>query len=275
MHRQTTCTCQACRNIPSLDLKFITHHGDYIQQPVGGITELAGSDVNLIHRLAKNHVVEATGWKAYALFTEASLEHMQVLFEKAHLQPEAYEHLGEVQTHSIDLHERYRELVDDRRIFITAHDADYVCIQDFPAPPSVVWQWLNDPRSRNIWAEGHGVWHKGIRPAGRTGPGSRNHCAHGEGKGEAIETVLDWRPFDYYSAETLDGGIIMTETIQLEPLTNGTTRMHDHLKVKMPLPHMIARPLFIFMFNYVIKYRDMMAGAARLLGEQLNPTPSA
>jgi len=28
-HRRTTCTCNACRNIPSLDLKFISHHGDY------------------------------------------------------------------------------------------------------------------------------------------------------------------------------------------------------------------------------------------------------
>ena len=28
MKRATTCTCNACRNIPSLDLKFIAHHGD-------------------------------------------------------------------------------------------------------------------------------------------------------------------------------------------------------------------------------------------------------
>ena len=30
--RATTCTCKACQNIPSLDLKFIVHHGDYILQ---------------------------------------------------------------------------------------------------------------------------------------------------------------------------------------------------------------------------------------------------
>src|SRR3990172_5424605 len=46
--RRTTCACNACRNIPSLDLKFVTHHGDYILQHLSGITELVGSDVNLV-----------------------------------------------------------------------------------------------------------------------------------------------------------------------------------------------------------------------------------
>ena len=75
-HRRTTCECNACRAIPTLDLKFLTHHGDYFVQQVAGIQELVGSDVNLIHRLLKNHVSEATGWRAYALFTERSLEHI-------------------------------------------------------------------------------------------------------------------------------------------------------------------------------------------------------
>ena len=65
MKRLTTCTCNACRNIPSLDLKFFLHCGDYIQQSVANIKELVGSDVNLVHRLTKNHVTEATGWHAY------------------------------------------------------------------------------------------------------------------------------------------------------------------------------------------------------------------
>jgi hypothetical protein len=74
----TTCTCNACRAIPGLDLKFITHHGDYMTQTIAGIHELAGSDVNLVRRLLKNHVGEKTGWRAYALFTGQSLEHLVV-----------------------------------------------------------------------------------------------------------------------------------------------------------------------------------------------------
>src|SRR5574338_1601031 len=55
VRRHTTCTCRACQNIPILDLKFMVHHGDYILQDIGGVRELAGSDVNLVHRLMKNH----------------------------------------------------------------------------------------------------------------------------------------------------------------------------------------------------------------------------
>src|SRR5919108_352233 len=42
--RRTTCECNACRAIPSLDLKFLAHHGDYFQQTITGIKELVGSD---------------------------------------------------------------------------------------------------------------------------------------------------------------------------------------------------------------------------------------
>ena len=70
---RTTCDCNACRRIPDLDLKFLAHHGDYFVQQVGSIAELVGSDVNLVHRLLKNHISEATGWRAYMLFTAACL----------------------------------------------------------------------------------------------------------------------------------------------------------------------------------------------------------
>ncbi|MGW8181157.1 MAG: DUF2652 domain-containing protein, partial [bacterium] len=65
IRRQTTCECKACQAIPSLDLKFILHHGEYHSQTVSGNTELVGTDVNLVHRLLKNQVSETTGWKAY------------------------------------------------------------------------------------------------------------------------------------------------------------------------------------------------------------------
>src|ERR1041384_2865898 len=56
IRRRTTCQCNACKAIPTLDLKFILHFGEYILQDVSGITELVGSDVNLAHRLLKNHI---------------------------------------------------------------------------------------------------------------------------------------------------------------------------------------------------------------------------
>ena len=56
LHRRATCPCKACQAIPTLDLKFIVHHGDFIVKQVAGIKDLLGTDVNLVHRLLKNHV---------------------------------------------------------------------------------------------------------------------------------------------------------------------------------------------------------------------------
>ena len=118
-HRRTTCECRACKAIPTLDLKFFVHHGDYIVQNVSGIRELVGSDVNLAHRLMKNHIAEATGWKAYALFTEVGLEHLGVRPEGRHAQIETYEHLGNIQTYSLDMRPRYEALIAERRAVVT------------------------------------------------------------------------------------------------------------------------------------------------------------
>ncbi len=108
--RTSTCPCKACRAIPSLDLKFMVHHGDFIIQQVAGIRDLLGTDVNLIHRLLKNHVSESTGWRGYALLTDQALGRIQA-DKKAYIQQtESYEHLGQVGTHVMDLHSRYNEL---------------------------------------------------------------------------------------------------------------------------------------------------------------------
>ena len=53
VRRHTPCTCRACESIPMLDLKFMTHYGAFALQSIGGTPEIAGSDVNLAHRLMK------------------------------------------------------------------------------------------------------------------------------------------------------------------------------------------------------------------------------
>ena len=107
LYAHATCDCKACKAIPTLDLKFIVHHGDFIIQQVAGIKDLLGTDVNLIHRLSKNHVAEATGWHGYALFTNQGLEKMQTDKKSFIQQTEAYEHLGEVETYVMNMHARY------------------------------------------------------------------------------------------------------------------------------------------------------------------------
>jgi hypothetical protein len=109
LHKQSTCPCRACQAIPTLDLKFMVHHGEYVLQQIAGIKDLLGSDVTLIHRLAKNKVSDSLGWHGYALFTDQSLECMKAAKAPFIQQTEEYEHLGEVKTFVMDMHKRYDE----------------------------------------------------------------------------------------------------------------------------------------------------------------------
>jgi uncharacterized protein YndB with AHSA1/START domain len=270
--RRTTCECNACRRIPDLDLKVLIHYGDYLRQDVGGIAELLGSDVNLAHRLLKNHVSEATGWRAYMLFTEQSLTHLGVSLPEAHAQIETYEHLGDVQTYGLDLHERYQALTNARRVFVAAEEADLVLVQDIAALAPVVWDWLNDPHKRTRWMHER-TWKAGARPGGRTGVGARNHCAHGSTSN--VETIVDWRPFDYVTAEQWpDPKTRMLETIQIETLPDGRTRMSDHIKLEMDQTHWLTRPLIGHLITREVQYKsdEIHAGLARMIEAELRET---
>jgi len=110
LHEGTTCPCKACQTIPTLDLKFMVHHGDFIIQNVAGIKDLLGSDVNLVHRLTKNGVAQSTGWRGYALFTVQGLERIQADKQAFIRQSESYEHLGDVETYVMDMHPRYEKM---------------------------------------------------------------------------------------------------------------------------------------------------------------------
>jgi len=248
--RNTTCTCKACKTIPSLDLKFFVHHGDYIVQEVSGIRELVGSDVNLIHRLMKNHITETVGWNAYALFTNKAFQHMDVQPEGLHEQFETYEHLGDIQTLSFNLHERYETIIDARRVILSPEEADHTFSYDFEAPPPLIWHWMTDTEKKNLRAEGEAIFTETARPGGRNGPGASNHCAHGKNlKGSLVETILDWRPFDYYTVESVEGNRILRQTIKFEQLSDGKkTRLHILTKMVSPsLPSIIKKPMLNMM----------------------------
>src|SRR5215212_9945078 len=74
--RASTCECNACILVPTLDLKVVAHHGRVVRQRVANWEELVGSDVIVVHRLLKNHVEDALGANAYAMYTEACIAAM-------------------------------------------------------------------------------------------------------------------------------------------------------------------------------------------------------
>jgi len=246
--RNTTCNCKACLSIPNLDLKFFVHHGDFIVQEVSGIRELVGSDVNLIHRLMKNRIAENTGWEAYILFTQRAFQNLGVEPENVHEQIETYDHLGEIHIHCIDLHERYKTIIETKRVVISPREADFSLSYDFHAPQPIVWHWITDPEKKSMSVGMDAVFTAKKRPGGRTGPGATNHCAHGKNlKGLLIETILDWRPFDYLTLETVDGKMVFRETWKLEGLPEDQgTRLFIYSKMissPLPLPRWIIRPV--------------------------------
>ena len=253
IRRRTTCQCNACKAIPTLDLKFIVHFGEYVLQNVSGITELVGSDVTLVHRLLKNNLAEATGWKAYVLFTEAGLTQLNVKLENLHEQVERYEHLGEVKTYSLNLRARYKEMTEARRVSISPEEADFIVTRAIHASPIMVWEWMNDIQKRLQW-EGLNEIRPLIRPGGRTSAGAQNHCAHG--KNTFVETVLDWHPFESY---TTDASMVVM-SCRLEEHSD-ETRMNVYFKLKMPLPQWLTRPLARFMFKQMRleEYYDTLA----------------
>jgi hypothetical protein len=74
----TSCACSACRNIQNLDLKFVSHHGEFIKHRMAGREELAGRDVIVVHRLLKNAVNERLGGHTYAPYSDPCVQAMDV-----------------------------------------------------------------------------------------------------------------------------------------------------------------------------------------------------
>ena len=274
IRRRTTCECNACRNIPSLDLKFIVHSGAFMVQNVAGIRELVGTDVNLAHRLLKNHVAEATGWRAYALFTEQSLVNMCVQPTELHAGAESYD-LGDVRTQSLNLHARYTALTEARRVMLTADEAHINFTREYPVPPPIVWEWLNDPHKRGTYALGkHIVFRAVDRPAGRTDTGARNHCIHGK-KVAMNETVLDWRPFEYFTVEQVYSGFVERITFRLEPTADGGTRVHVLCKGRSPAPGILNRPVYLLVATKIYPWTKLMDLMGQRIAEEMSLQPEA
>lgn len=220
IERNNTCTCRACEAVPTLDLKFLVHFGQYTAQPGdNGRVMLGGLDASLVRdRLLKDQANRTTS--SYALFTEPSLDHMGVRPNGLEESRGEYPHLGVIRSGMLDLGARYRELTTSRTAYVRVEEADVVITRDYSASPPVVWDWLNDPQKRSCWFRWT-KWKPGLRPSGRTDVGAVNHCAHGVGN--AVETVLDWRPYIYFTVELEQASFwsSMLATYRLEPLPGG------------------------------------------------------
>jgi len=190
----TTCDCNSCRLAPRLDLKLFVHHGTYVRSRIAGRDELAGSDVILVHRLLKGAgAVEARG-SGFALFTAAALRALQLDPDALALRPgvERIEHLGRVETFTLDLEARWQAESGERRIEIADADLAFAVDATLAAEPSVVWAHLTAPALRSRW-EGPLVIEE-TTAGGRRGVGTTSECV--TGRLATLEEIVDWQPYD-------------------------------------------------------------------------------
>lgn len=236
MSRSTTCTCDACRAISCLDLKFVAHHGSFIvHRDDDGRVDLAGPDVILVHRLLKNTIVDTGGPESYAFFTDPCLTGPTGALELPR-HTEAYDMFEPVSGGVQDLAAVAARRREEQVVRLTDDDADIVMSYTVDAPPAVCWQYLVEPgkRLRHVGAVETGI---DIHPNadGRYGAGASSHCAHGE-NGDALREYLDWRPYDYFTCRVTplpkpDGSVWKyapkaIETYEFQPLDDGRRTLH-------------------------------------------------
>ena len=262
MEHNATCPCRACKSIGKLDLKFITHFGDYVLQDVAGKTKPVGSSINAAHRLLKNSVGKQTGWSGYALFSQKSLEEMDIRPAGVHTSSESYEHLGDICTSSINLGERYRQLFEGRKVFLTSEAADISVAYEFSFSPAAVWDWLSDPHKRIRWMKGS-AWEASERPGGRTGPAAQNHCS----ASDVLEQILDWHPFDYYTVNLNKGILNILITAELKPTIKGT-HLKWNIKMKSVLPRWVRRRICRYLVAQKWHLIESFNQMARLMDEE-------
>ena len=107
--------------------------------------------------------------------------------------------LGEVTCWVRDLEGAWTMENERKRVEVTRDSAGIVIEIDIAAPRPLVWEYFSIPEHRPKWHRTNGVTE--FTQGGRRGTGTRNHCMHG--KAILIEDVVDWRPFDYVTMDSL------------------------------------------------------------------------
>lgn len=254
--RNNTCGCRACSAAPNLDLKFFVHYGEYaLHSSLDKRMDLVGTEAMLLKdRKLKDHVKNIN--EPFILFTHASLDKLKLQLTDAVQSSSEYPVYGEISTTRLNLSHRYRQLLDERRTFISSAEADIENSVEIAARPLEIWEWLNNPHLRTKWMRAR-TWTELKRPGGRLSIGAQNHCAHA--LGNIIETVLDWNPYAYFTSKTEEGKLQLIQTFELVPSSDlSTTTVHWRVKIaSLPwrkITGLIAAPMIKSIYKQDLKF---------------------
>ena len=242
----TTCDCNACVLIPSLDLKFFVHSGSYVVRRIARTEELTGADVVLAHRLLKGSAREIVGNDAYFVLTQSALDAIdgdaEALGLTSHI--EHYD-VGDIDVFIENLQDRWE--AEERRTHsvVSLETALGSMGGNLPGEPHEVWPWFTDPRRRLEWQEDLTGIDEFVDS--RRGVGTVNHCAHGGSV--TVQQVVDWQPFTTFTTrnETDDDGVVILSTTVLtsnEGETNVTVYVSCEPEQAWPQVEAALRPTF-------------------------------
>ncbi len=170
----STCPCRACASAGDLGLKFMVHRGEFSRQQIGQAVQLYGTDVNLVHRLAKNTVP----LREYVFATEATLAAWPAAERAGFVDaPQRYD-VGTVDVAYADLAAVKERALKDRVIEVRPEEAKLKMTHRFAGPPDQVWRILMEPESRRRYLAVPQV--DMIPGAKGTYLGAEFHCRHGK-----------------------------------------------------------------------------------------------
>jgi hypothetical protein len=230
LNPRTDCDCNACQLTPKLELKFAAHFGAYALQDHGAYVELVGYDVNLVHRLMKNHVTEKTGLRAYAYLTEACVAALNLgdFTEAMQEYTESFDDVGEVGGYVLDLAPAYERRLQAERVYVSQEETGLSHEFDLPIPPTLAWDYLSEPDYQRQWRQDELLKVSGLQN-GRMGVGTMVSLSPqiSGSFASADELIADWKPTDYMTYrclipnanETKVRHLLMTE---LTPMEGGT-----------------------------------------------------
>lgn len=231
----TSCECNACVLIPTLDLKYFVHEGEFVARRIAGTEELTGSDVILVHRLTKGRAGAEAGFPGYAEYTRVTLESFGMNPDVLGFVPytEHFDDVGDVEVLVQDLATRWMFENERNREYVTEDEAAFSATWDLPVPPEVAWDYMTAPDKRMQWNLGITAFEQ-MSP-GRLEVGSVNHCMHGADL--IIEHVADWRPFRYvtfdYPLAEIGEDEYWRHTYEFVPVVDGTQMT---FRVSTPTP---------------------------------------
>jgi len=217
----TSCDCNSCRLAPRLDLKLFVHHGTFVHGRIAGRDELAGRDVIVIHRLLKGAGASEAHGNGFAMFTAPAVDALGLDAEALSLRPaeEEMEHLGRIDTLTLDLEARWQDDSGVRRLAIADSDLAFGIEATLSADPSVVWAHLTSPALRTRWEGPIQIEETWV--AGRRGVGTTAQCV--TGLLATLEEIVDWQPYDRVAWRLAVPGVgPVASTADLEATEDGT-----------------------------------------------------